>query len=364
MPNIVSSVVDINSATIALTGDANKLVRYLSNAKATMTASTNDSSVIVSDSLTIQNGGKTYRGTSCVVNAVEDDLFIFTAEDSRGGMLIHHHNADMIPYVPLTCNANSCEVDTSGNAIIRCWGHCFVGSFGQVTNTLTVQYRYAKRGGTFSSWKEMPVSTGGNNYSAIVNLGGLEYRSQYTIEFRASDKLNSITTSTIGKSIPLFHWGEDDFQFEVPVIFNAGLQGSGLPESGEWTPTIDANAVSQYTTRRGWYTKTGNVVTVGFFIKGISYHRTGSAVAVYDAEITGLPYVPYISASGGGICSWFRITSGYVFQCYVAEADTDKITVRVQQTGEHLHTSASGCFFPYDGSTFTMSGTITYMTDD
>ena len=134
------------------------------------------------------------------------------------------------------------------------------------------------------------------------------------------------------------------------------------PLQGTWSPALSSGAVSYYTKCSGWYMRVGNVVTVGFYIiANCNSGYEGNAIV-----ISGLPYAPYSSASGGGICSGAYVAGGYTFQCFAAEEDANNITVRVQecdrQNDANISTSASGCCYPKDGGTITLSGTITYQT--
>lgn len=417
-PTITATVKDINSTTVALTGNSQKLIRYRSNAQASMTVTTYDGASVDNDMYIIRNGSKTLYGDTGIFLNVENANFLFSAEDSYGNIGSTILVADMIPYVELTCNSVNSAPDANGTLILRCWGNYYNGSFGSVSNTLTVQYRYAQKGGTYSSWKSMPVSTSGNSYSATVQISGLDYKSQYNIQYSAQDKLSTVSRTENVVSVPLFHWGEYDFQFEIPVKINDGAEVSGdmlledgrlmfypgstcfvertgtngmrihagsinfetssltvngnelkpdtggTVESGEWTPELDSGVVIGFETDYGWYTKVGNVVTVGFHVKATS----ANGKHYTDAVIYGLPYKPLYDASGGGICSNMYIAAGMTFQCYVAEAGTDYITVRVQECERgldmNMSTSASGCCYPEGQETFTMSGTITYMTSE
>lgn len=427
-PLVSGAVVDTNSATIALTGNSGTLIKYFSNAKATMTATAQKGAAIDESLCIIRNGNRTGYGMEATFNNVENNTFTFSAEDSRGLVGTDTVKPTMINYIKLTCNIANNRPDASGDMRVFCSGNYFNGSFGAVYNTITVQYRYGLYGGAMGAWTDMTVETSGNTYTAYANLSGLDYQTTYSFETRAIDRLTTITsTESAVKSMPIFHWGENDFVFEVPVTFNAGTEGveaseasgdfnvkgnlrlkgdgdfgnwlyfgdgnyvylaeiaddvltirantlhlnstngvyvNGSPisasESGTWTPAISSSAFNYYTYQEGWYTKVGNVVTVGFFVKAScksGYTSTG-------ITISGLPYTPSVSASGGGMCSGAYVSGGYTFQCFVAET-TGIITTRVQAcnntSATNLTTSASGCYYPSGGGEITLSGTIQYL---
>jgi hypothetical protein len=431
-PIVSGSVEDTNEKTIALTGNSKKLIKYYSNAKATMTAEAQKGAALDESMYIIRNGNNTGYGTEYTFNNVESNEFMFSAEDTRGNVGTVTEYPTMVEYVKLTCNLVSNRPDALGNMFIYCLGNYFNGSFGAVDNTLTVQYRYAVSGGAYSEWVDMAATKDGNSYYATANIVIPDFNSDlyYTFETRAIDKLATVpSTASAVRSTPMFHWGENDFVFEVPVEFKAGTSGAssgnevegdmrvtgnlrlkgdgnygntllfgdgtycyisepeddkmyikasridldangvyvyGNPipvlEKGIWTPSLNSSAVSSYTTQYGWYSKMGQTVSVGFFIKATcnsGYHST-------NISISGLPFTPLFSAAGGGMCSGAYISGGYNFQCYVAETG-GYITARVQScnntSATNIGTSASGCCYRNGGGEITLSGTITFMSN-
>lgn len=362
-PVISPSVVDTNGNTIGLTGDNTKLIKYYSIAKATMNVTPKKSASLDEDSYTIRNGNSTGYGAVHSFSNVESNVFIFSAADSRGNVGTARYITSMVNYVKLTCVMANNSPDGEGNMIVSCSGNYFSGNFGLTYNTLLVQYRYKESGGIFSSWTDMTATTSGNTYSAAASLTGLDYRKTYTFQTRAIDKLDTATSAQANVTgIPVFHWSKSDFVFEVPVTFNAGANGMSGQSSGIWIPTLNTSAISAYATQYGWYMKMGQVVTVGFFINA----TCNSGYNGTNISISGLPYTPAYSASGGGLCSGAYVAGGFNFQCYVAES-TGYITTRIQAcnatSAGNLTTSASACGYRYDGGEITLSGTITYMTN-
>lgn len=406
-PVVSPTIKDTNSTTIALTGDSSVLVKYYSNAYVTTGATARNGATIKSQSTT--NGSRTLSGGTCTFEGVESGAFSFTIEDSRGFVVYPGRNltatGKFIEYIPLTCNLAENRPDGSGNMTVYCNGNYFNGSFGKVANTLQVQYRYKTRNGSFGNWVTMSHSVNGNAYSATANVSGLDYQETYVFEARAIDQLATISSASSAlKSLPVFHWSEHDFVFEVPVTFKAGatqlaseeetdlrdyitvdgnvmtikapngrinleangvyVYGNPIPDiqKGIWSPYLNSAAVSSYSTQYGWYSKLGQTVTVGFYIKATcNSGYTGTAVS-----ISSLPFTPMFSAAGGGLCSGAYVGGNNTFQCFVAGTD-GKITVRVQAcnntSATNLATSASGCYYPSGGGELTLSGTITYMSN-
>lgn len=405
----VYSLIDTNPKTVALTGNNSVLVRYYSTAEIVLDISGGGNLNL--DTCFIRNGNKSQPATytngrlKATFENVESNTFVVSGEDSEGNYIQKDIITDMVEYTKLTCYIGNNRPSGDGTMELTCSGAFFNGYLGAARNALVVQYRYRPYGGSFSAWRSMNVSLGTNYYNAYATLTGLDYRNSYTFEVMASDSLEDINVSTAGvRSTPVFHWGENDFQFEVPVGMKAGAQVTGdmyvsgdvlfdsgsdvsishpFPdtllikaptlslnsdnlylggvslEQGTWTP--DLFWASGYKTLQGWYTKIGNIVTVGFFIKAncpSGYHET-------NIQITGLPYTPLYSAAGGGMCSKAYVGKDNIFQCFVAETN-GYIGTRVQtcnsEANRNLETYGSGCNYPYGGGELTLSGTITYMT--
>lgn len=421
-PIVSGSVVDVNSVTVGLTGDSSKLVKYYSNAQATMTAQAQDGAAIDLDSLVITNGGSVGYGLSHTFNDIESNTFSFSAADSNGNIGNDTVTPTMVNYVKLTCNYISEMPDGSGSMTVRCNGNYFNGSFGAVNNTLTVKYRYKTATGSYGAWQSMTFSTVGNTYYATASLTGLDYQTRYTFQCEASDALAVVRSGedTV-KSVPVFHWGEDDFVFEVPVTFNAGVTGGGNTHEGDvsitgnlrlkgsgnygnalyfgdgeycylkeatddsltikatglylnptnlylngstvkfgsWTPTLSSSsAVSSYTVRQGWYQKLGNVVTIGWQVKA----QINSGYHSTAVSISGVPFTPSYAAFGGGIAHNLYTSTGYLFEGW-GVSDSGVITARLQPAtnGGNINI-ASSSFYPNGGGVLTVASTICYIT--
>lgn len=358
-PIITASVVDTNSTTTTLTGNSKKLIRYHSNARAMMTAEPQNGAAIDENYYIIRNGSATGYGDDCTFNNVESNVFTFSAEDDRGYVGTATVTADMINYVRLTCNIANGRPDADGDMYLYCSGNYFNGSFGAQSNSLTVNYSYIGSDGK-SGNGNMVVSKSGNTYTAYANVSGLNYQATYSFAITATDKLETVTsTKSAVKSKPAFHWGANDFTFEVPVDFKGGLSGSTI-SSGTWTPTLtNTGAVSSYTVRQGWYQKLGNVVTIGWQIKA----NIRSGYDAYRLVIEGVPFTPKANAFGGGVAHNICIVGGHNFEGWCVDTSC-QIIARTQpcnnaSTGNLEIGSSSS--YPINGGTVTLAGTICYM---
>lgn len=412
-PIITATVVDVNDNTIALTGNPNVLIKEWSVVQASMTAKAREGRAIDESLYVIRNGSNSVYDDSCTLEYPESNEFIFIAVDSLGLPSVAKVYTPMVDYVRLYCKMVESRPDALGNMTVACKGNSFNGSFGAVENTIRVQCRYAVTGGAYSDWIDMNYSTSGNAFYASANITIEDFNQNlsYSFEARVTDKLDSYTAEMQGvASLPIFHWGKNDFVFEVPVDIKGDLRLKGEgnygttlrfgdgdycyisePEDdkmlvearqidfvadniyindnpmpflaqGVWTPELSASAISYYTTQQGWYSKMGQIVSVGFYVK--AYCKSGYQNA--DIQISGLPFQPLYSAAGGGMCSGAYVSAAFNFQCYVAET-SGFITTRVQScnnaSAENLSTSASGCRYRSGEGEITLSGTITYIAN-
>lgn len=212
-PNVSGAVEDTNAATLALTGNKNTLVRYMSNALCTITAEAKNSATIISKLI----NGVEITGDSLTLTAIETDTITFNCIDSRGYSSSVSIKKSMIPYINLTANVSATRTDpTSGNATLSASGNAYNGSFGAVSNEISVSYIVNSGAAVM-----LPPTMDGNTYASEADLSGLDYQRSHRISVTVTDKLQSITkTVNVGKGIPVFDWGEEDFQFHVPVYIN------------------------------------------------------------------------------------------------------------------------------------------------
>lgn len=215
-PTVSGTVLDENTTTVSLTGDPHALVRYCSQANCTMVATLNKSAGSFL-AKTINN--VVTEDDELIIPNVETNVFDFYAKDSR-----EYFNTDkvvvptFIPYIKLTNDATIYRDDpTSGNATLKIEGNYFNGNFGAADNSLIVQYRLEGE----EKYATVTPTIKDNKYSATVSLTGLDYTKAFNFEVVAADKLMLVTKPlTLQKGIPVFDWGEDDFNFNVPVTIN------------------------------------------------------------------------------------------------------------------------------------------------
>lgn len=238
-PEIWPYVEDINDTTIALTGDSSTLVKYHSTAYATVDVSTYKGASV--DTLLIMNDMNLYEADYATVSNVIDPRFIFAVRDTRGYQSQGTETLNMVDYVKLTCSHEikmKMAGETTANLEIIARGNYFDGTFGAKSNYLSVEYRYGEAGGSLSTWYDMTFDGDpeieDNTYYLPFMLYGLDYSKAYTVQVRASDRLEQVTTSELTISIkPVFDWGKGDFNFNVPVTIEGNPLADYVIEYGQ-----------------------------------------------------------------------------------------------------------------------------------
>ena len=209
-PEVGGTVVDVNPATLALTGDGRKMVRSMSTARCTVIARAKNSASVASRTIAGVAVTEEYRE----IAGMESPGVEFGVSDSRGYSASCTVPVELVEYIRLSANVTAKRTDpTSGNVKLEIGGRYFSGSFGAATNSLTVRYRIGS-----GEYVTVVPQIGDNEYTASAQLQGLDYQSAHSITVEIRDKLETLTrTVQVGKGIPVFDWGEEDFAFHVPV---------------------------------------------------------------------------------------------------------------------------------------------------
>ena len=249
-PIVSGSVIDTNTSAVALTGDANKLVRYISTALCTISATARNSASIVQKSI----NGTTIDGATLLISG--DDLiqnsFLFSATDSRGFTTTATVSVTLIPYVKLTCNPEISRITpTNGGVQLSFNGMAYSGDWRSNTpNRVYVRYRYRESDqAAYSAW--IPISSGysmqssGYSTTSPIQLAdsggsttGFDYRKAYVFQIEAHDGdgttvCRTVTTEAgIREGTPVFDWGKTDFKFNVPITISSSIYSPSITIGG------------------------------------------------------------------------------------------------------------------------------------
>lgn len=300
-PQVWGSVEDVNAQTVALTGDTDILVRYMSDALCRIETAARNGASIVSR----QIAGQKTEADERLLAAVEAGNISFRCTDSRGYSTSINVEKTLVPYIHLTADLAARRTDpTSGKAILEIAGNWFNGAFGAEENNLSAAYTV--NGGDPVS---IQLTADGNTYQATVELNGLDYLRSHTIGVTVSDRLQTVTKSTpVGKGIPVFDWDEDDFQFHVPV----SLDGKKLVDMGD--PQNDNDAVNLKTLRT--LENVVNQKAPDKFGLGTSIPPTITDEEQLNACRT-CGFYRYAQTAGSTICGiWFKYAGLVVYPLY------------------------------------------------
>jgi hypothetical protein len=330
-PTISPTIYDTNSISIALTGDRNKLIRYYSNASVTFGASGNKGATIVSKR--VECGGKTLTNDG-TISKVSSGTFKFTVVDSRGNTKTLSVNKSITNYINLSCSLSNTSFVPDGIISFKIKGNCFSGDFGTGGNTIIVSYRYKEYGGTYGNWTTVSNTVSSNTYSSSVTISGLDYRKKYVIQARVADKIDSVTTNEKTMScIPVFDWGENDFNFNVPVTMNYNgysydLLGLFRAMTTTYTPECSVTPGANYSSA----TVTAHLTGCNLRI-GLSATRSASlAAGNFDNETVCTVDIDH----GGKLANLYRVsfntsTSGGVatLDCQASNVNDNVVRITI-----------------------------------
>lgn len=229
VPAVTGTVIDTNEMTKALTGDESVLVRSCSHALCTLTAQAKHGAVITKKTI----AGVAVEDNTLAVAAPQMEKVVFSAEDSRGYVNQNTVEIPMIPYQSPKYEVNVNRTDSvGGNASLYVSGNWYQGSFGKEENALSVAY--STDGETYTTVESLDFS--GDRFFASASLTGMAYSRVYVITVRVQDRLcTEEKQAVLKKSLPVFDWGEQNFNFHVPVQMDSPLSlQSGGTGCGDW----------------------------------------------------------------------------------------------------------------------------------
>ena len=173
-------------------------------------------------------GSKIGSSASGVLANIDEADVVFTVTDSRGNTNSKKISGTLINYVKLTCGLSASatlETSTTAKITLNISGNFFNGRLNtSIDNILVLQYRYKEDNGSYGGWTDVTPTKSSNKYSLTYEVPGtFDYKKTYTFQVRAQDDLQRaygkyITSAEISvNALPVFDWGKDDFNFNVPV---------------------------------------------------------------------------------------------------------------------------------------------------
>lgn len=219
-PVITGTVADVNEKTIALTGDANTIVKYASIAqiatKIQVTAPNDNNATLTFLQVAGNLAPDLTQRTFAIKNPLNKSFLVkaINSRDFSTETVISAKN--FIDYILPTITITSAKrtEPTTGDATIEYKGDWFNGNFSEnVPNTLTLTWKYKEKGQTaYTSGGTLTPTVKDNTFTGTINVDGLfNYLKQYDVIIVAKDKLTSIDSAVVNipRGFPIFWWSEN-----------------------------------------------------------------------------------------------------------------------------------------------------------
>ena len=311
------------------------MIQYFNTIGYTIGAAAVKEATIVSQSVSCGSVKKTTNTGS--FSNVSSNTFVFTATDNRGNTVSKTITMPMVSYIPLTCDVEASialDAADSTKTTVRFTisGNYFNSSFGAKNNSLSLSYSliYGSSGGASITPITIPSGAiSGNRYSVDVEIEDLDYSGTYTIQAFASDEI-ATDVSSFSKTLkakPIFDWGENDFNFNVPVAIN-GVEIDYPVEQGTKNGWYYRKWNSGFA--ECWYSASVSGIDVGEFNMN-GFYYCGSKGVNFPFTFTS---VDYVNASGGStgnmnIVRPFNKTTTNMTYIVIGLADISNATVNI-----------------------------------
>ena len=339
-PTFTSSVKDLGGASTQLTGATAgnvSMIKGFNYMNCSMVATAYKGASITKYKIT--NGGNSVEASAADFNNSENNSFKFEVWDSRGNHNSYTTTIPMINYIPLTTNVDgkillSTIDNTKASISLDIKGNCFNGSFGVQDNTLALDYTVVdtdgneiKRGSIDS------ISFSGNTYTSKHSIDDLDYRLSYIVYIGAQDKIGTTQTNTKTlQAIPLFDWGENDFNFNIPVTIQGKDVMTEINTIGSRDYVVEQGASGIWTWRK-WSNGVAELWGAYGFNNGVNcnvawgsiYESGALQLPDFPFSFTGVPHAQYTwrvdsgsAYSGAAWVEWAAPTksgAGYTYIC-------------------------------------------------
>lgn len=221
-PRIDSTVATTDAISLQLSGNTSTIINGVSNVQINLYAAPTPGAYVKDKwCQNLPNYYSDRQGTTQTFIGHNNGVFRFGATDTRNRSAVKTITLATVDYRSPTISIDGIEINTSGVATIDISGTWFKGSFGKVSNDITVSYRYkSNSSSSWGSWTTIPNVTKNDDgtFSVTVTKNGLSYTETYNFEARVQDAINTVSSKEyIAKSLPVFDWSSDDFNFNVPV---------------------------------------------------------------------------------------------------------------------------------------------------
>ena len=314
------SYMDVDSNTVALTGDSSKIIQTKSNIQVTVTGTAAQNYATVS-SYRVQYGSKTVTSSSNVISfgtVSSSDSLIVTVVDSRGNTAQQSAAISTITYSPPVISSvslsrvNNIEAGTG----LQCAGT--YAAYMVTKSQYFLKYRYKTTSSTsWSSYVTITPTVSGGDFSFNANIGNFDIGSSFNFEIAASDYyISTVQSALLPTAKPVF--SIRDGQIGVNKIpENGALDVSGdiyISGSKAYSDVYhpSADTVGGLHILRG--SASGNTATLTAY--GSIYYSSNINISFG----TTLPVAPYVMTSFN--------TNGFGY-CVVKSTGTTGFTIQI-----------------------------------
>ena len=299
------TIKDSNTATVAVTGDANMIVQDRSNISVTGYSATAKNGAKIARYEVSANGvTKTSTNTGGITwgSPLYSGIITLTvtAIDSRGYSVSHQVDVDVIEYSDIEIDSWSIERINSVESTARLK---LSGKLSQVEGhnaEIELQYRYKLTGtSSYESWKTLTATVTGSTFSfagALSDTFDSDY--SYDVEIQVKDAFTDDSeVLTLPLGIPLVAYRSKRVGINnanpkagLDVVGGLIIDGKQVPtvEYGTWTPSILLGDWI-YTEQTGIWARVGDLVHISVIIRTArgTVHRNGIIVSVPFAPASG-----------------------------------------------------------------------------
>lgn len=221
VPILNPTAKDVNPITLALTNDNQIIIPGFSDIEYASNAVARKGAVLASETV-VCGIHRSTSGSGTFNNVLSGDI-TFTATDNRGNAASSTLSLQVVKYVHVSCR-QEVVLNENGTVDITLTGNYFNGSFGEYDNTLKLEIRHTQNDGSYGAWQNLTplgYTMSGSTYTLNYTISGFDQSGTYDFQSRATDELGTATTTA--QTIiwyPIFDWGKNDFNFNVPVYAN------------------------------------------------------------------------------------------------------------------------------------------------
>ncbi len=274
---------DVNPHSLALTGDSSRVVKGISTLSYAVSAEPQNEAT--RKSVIVKNGTQNLATYSGTFSKAISEIIKATVTDSREYSNSATKELTLVDYTALSISASiKWQTPTGGIIDVTLSGNYSDINFGAVQNTLKLQYKCIPKSLydsdssnlTNASYVDIPVEPTVENGKFTVSFSIetltssnelFDYREAYSFRFRAIDAVFDNTdgyspkgvTKQISAALPIFDWGKNDFNFNVPVYYNKDLSLTGAIKALTYGYELNCSTIGG----SGWTINSFNATLVG-----------------------------------------------------------------------------------------------------